>query len=87
MIRQVLIEFALFAAPFVAYALFLWATRSGVLHPESWPAATVLWLCLASVLLVIGSFVVLAQFSGDPAGSTYVPAHIDHGRFVPGHTQ
>ena len=36
MIRPVLTELALFLAPFVVYALFLWATRAGVLHPDSW---------------------------------------------------
>ena len=39
MIRPVLTEIALFLAPFVVYAIFLWATRGGVLHPESWTAA------------------------------------------------
>ena len=37
MIRPVLTELALFLAPFVVYAIFLWATRAGVLDPESWP--------------------------------------------------
>jgi hypothetical protein len=30
-----------------------------------------------------GSFLVLAQFGRAPAGSTYVPAHIEGGKFVP----
>jgi hypothetical protein len=38
-------------------------------------------------LLVVASFLVLAQFSGAPPGSTYVPAHVDNGKFVPGKTQ
>ena len=33
---------------------------------------------------MIGSFVVLAHFAGAPPGSTYVPAHIEDGKFVPG---
>jgi hypothetical protein len=33
MIRPVLTEVALFLAPFAAYAVFLWATRAGVLSP------------------------------------------------------
>jgi hypothetical protein len=36
---------------------------------------------------MIGSFIVLAKFSGAPPGSTYVPAHIENGKFVPGVTQ
>ena len=34
-----------------------------------------------------GSFVLLAQFGGAPPGSTYVPAHVENGKFVPGTTQ
>jgi hypothetical protein len=29
----------------------------------------------------------LAQFSGAPPGSTYVPAHVVNGKFVPGATR
>ena len=44
-------------------------------------------LVIVSLLLVIGSFLLLAQFSGAPPGSTYVPAHIENGKFVPGATR
>jgi Family of unknown function (DUF6111) len=30
-----------------------------------------------------GSFLILAQFGRAPPGSTYVPAHIEGGKFVP----
>jgi Family of unknown function (DUF6111) len=33
---------------------------------------------------VIAGFAVWAQHSGAPPGSTYVPAHMENGRFVPG---
>jgi hypothetical protein len=87
MIRPVLTELALFLAPFVLYAIFLWATRAGVLDASSWSWSTLGWLTMAALALVVGSFVVIAQFSGAPPGSTYVPAHIENGRFVPGTTQ
>jgi hypothetical protein len=29
----------------------------------------------------------LAQFSGAPPGATYVPAHIENGKLVPGATR
>jgi Family of unknown function (DUF6111) len=83
MIRPLLMEIGLFFAPFIAYALFLWATRLGVLDPEHWPLRTVAWLTAASLVLVVASFVVLAQLSGAPVGSTYVPAHMEKGRLVP----
>jgi len=87
MIRPVLTEIALFLAPFVAYAIFLAATRAGVLHPEAWTLQRLGWLVIAALLLTIGSFIVLSQFSGAPPGSVYVPAHIENGRFVPGETK
>jgi hypothetical protein len=84
MIRPVLTELAIFLIPFVAYALFLIATRSGVLASSSWPVHLVAKLVLGSLLLVIISFVLLALFSGAPPDSTYIPAHIENGRLVPG---
>ena len=87
MIRPILTELALFLAPFALYAIFLAATRAGLLHPDAWSWSTLAWLTIAALALVVGSFVVIAQFSGAPPGSTYVPAHIENGRFVPGTTQ
>jgi uncharacterized protein DUF6111 len=84
MIRPVLTELAIFLIPFVAYALFLIATRSGVLASSSWPVHLVAKLVLGSLLLVIISFVLLAHFSGAPPDSTYIPAHLENGRLVPG---
>jgi len=84
MIRPVLTEVAIFLIPFVAYALFLIATRAGVFASASWPAHLVAKLVLGSLLLVVISFVFLAQFSGAPPDSTYVPAHLEDGKLVPG---
>ncbi len=86
MIRPVLTEFALFLTPFVVYAIYLWATRAGVLHPESWPLPTLAGLTIVALLLMAGSFIVLAQWGGEPPGSAYVPAHIENGQLVPGTT-
>jgi len=79
MIRPVLTEIALFLAPFIAYAIFLWATKAGVLHPDSWTLPRIAWLLMAALVLTIGSFIVLAQWGGSPPGSTYVPARIEDG--------
>jgi hypothetical protein len=87
MIRTVLTEVALFLTPFAIYAGFLIATRSGVTLPEAWTMRRIAALVIASLLLVVGSFLVLAQFSGAPPGSTYVPAHVENGKFVPGTTR
>jgi Family of unknown function (DUF6111) len=87
MIRPVFTEVALFLVPFVVYAVFLWATRAGVLDSSVWSPARLAWLLIAALGLMVGSFVVLAEFGGAPAGSTYVPAHVDDGRLRPGVTK
>ena len=84
MIRPVLTEVALFLAPFVAYAVFLWATRAGVFDSEAWSRPRLAWLTIAALVLLLGSFLVLAQFPHAPPGSTYVPAHVEDGKFIPG---
>ena len=84
MIRPLLTEIGIFLIPFAAYAIFLMATRSGVLVSSSWPAHLVAKLVLGSLLLVVISFILLAQFSGAPPDSTYIPAHIENGKLIPG---
>ncbi|MGE3148465.1 MAG: DUF6111 family protein [Pseudorhodoplanes sp.] len=87
MIRPVLTEFALFLAPFAAYAIFLLVTRRSLLHPDDWSWTVIAWLTIIALVCVLGSFIVIAQFSGEPIGSTYIPAHMENGKFVPGRTQ
>jgi hypothetical protein len=41
-------------------------------------------LAIGALLLVIASLVMLANFSSVPPHSTYVPAHVENGRLVPG---
>jgi Family of unknown function (DUF6111) len=84
MIRPLLTEIALFLAPFVIYAVFLWATRAGVLDADSWSRSRLAWLTISALVLLLGSFFVLAQFDHSPPGSTYVPAHVERGKLVPG---
>ena len=84
MIRMVLTEIGVFLIPFAVYAIFLFATRSGVTLPASWPLDMIAKLTLAALVLVIVSFVLLAELTGAPPNSTYVPAHIENGRLVPG---
>jgi len=83
-IRLFSIEVALFLAPFIVYALFLWATREGILHPEEWRPPVLAMLSLAAVALTAVGFVLIAEYSGAPAHSTYVPAHLENGQLVPG---
>jgi hypothetical protein len=84
MIRPAFTEIGIFLIPFAVYALFLIATRSGLLVQSSWPAHVVARLAIGSLLLVIVSFVLLAHFSGASPNSTYTPAHIENGKLIPG---
>jgi hypothetical protein len=84
MIRPALTEIGIFLIPFAVYAVFLVATRSALLVQSSWPIQLVAKLTLGSLLLVVVSFILLAHFSGASPNSTYVPAHIENGRLVPG---
>jgi hypothetical protein len=84
MIRQALTEIGIFLIPFAVYALFLIATSSGLLARSSWPVIIVGRLLLGSLLLVVISLILLAQFSGAPPNSTYFPAHIENGKLIPG---
>lgn len=84
MIRPVLTEIGIFLIPFALYAAFLVATRSGLLVRSSWPLHVVARLLIGALVLVVISFILLAHYSGAPPDSTYVPAHLENGRLVPG---
>ena len=85
MIRPVFTELVLFLAPFVALRALSGGDQGGVARRwrrgrrRCWPA-----LGIVALVLMIGSFVYLAHFSGAPPGSTYEPAHVEDGKFVPG---
>jgi tellurite resistance protein TehA-like permease len=87
MIRSFLIEAGLFLLPFVAYALYLAALREKIIDPQSWPMRHVVGLSIAALVLVALSLIYLAHFSGAPPGSTYSPARVEDGRFIPGGTR
>ena len=84
MLRTVLIEAAVFAVPFVAYALYLAASRYDVTEPDHWTARVVIWCGGLALIGMLISLLVLIHFSRAPAGSTYVPPHVEDGRVVPG---
>jgi uncharacterized protein DUF6111 len=84
MIRPILIEIGLFLMPFAIYAAILMATPAGMLRRSAWGARRLAALAAVALVLMVGSFVLFAQFSGVPPGSTYIPAHMEGGKFVPG---
>ena len=84
MIRTILTEAAIFLIPFILYAAYLAITRAALTHRASWPFRVVAWLLIAALALVIISLLLLVHYSGAPPGATYVPAHVEDGRLVPG---
>jgi phosphoglycerol transferase MdoB-like AlkP superfamily enzyme len=84
MIRAILTEVAIFLIPFILYAVYLVITRAALTHRSSWPFRVVAWLLIAALALVIISLLLLVHYSGAPPGATYVPAHVEDGRLVPG---
>ncbi|HEY0910255.1 MAG TPA: DUF6111 family protein [Bradyrhizobium sp.] len=84
MIRPAFTEVGIFLIPFAVYALFLVASRSGLLMQTSWPLHVIGKLAIGALLLVIVSFILLAHFSIGTTNSTYIPAHVENGKFVPG---
>jgi hypothetical protein len=87
MIRPILTELFLFIMPFALYVAFLWAIKADVLHPDSWPASRIAGLTIVALVLMAGSFFYFAEYTGAPPGSTYIPAHMENGKFVPGTTK
>ncbi len=88
MIRPILTELALFAAPFALYMLFLWMTKTGkIFERDNWSLRRVTVLLIVGFLLLVGGFMVMAHWSGAPPRSIYVPAHVKDGKFVPGYVK
>jgi hypothetical protein len=88
-----LIFFALIAGPLLVYVLLLLTVRAGLLEPKRWAPRLRIFGMIVCVILIgalIGGAWFLfhfVQFSGAPPNSTYVPAHIENGKFVPGTTR
>lgn len=87
MIRPLLIEIGLFLAPFVAYAAYVWFAKGEMLEQEHWPLRVVAILAGIALTLVAACFLLIVHFSGAPPGSTYVPAHIEDGKLIPGRVE
>lgn len=87
MVRFVAFDLILFALPFAIYALYLFITRRHVGTAADWEVRTLAWLSLAGAVLLIATIVVFIHFDTEPPGGTYVPAHMENGRIVPGHIE
>jgi hypothetical protein len=84
MIRQIAIGLALFLSPYALYWLFLWAAQPGPGKGSAWSPLALGLLTTVALLLLVGGLAVWIAYSGAPPDATYVPAHMENGRFVPG---
>jgi hypothetical protein len=86
MLRQVLIEMALFLAPFAVYAVALKLRGRAVTTAAGWQEAPLAGMALAGFLLVAAGLAVLVIVNdGSARNGVYVPTHFKDGQLVPGH--
>jgi len=88
MLRIVLIQIALFATPFLVWALYVLAVRrrravSGGVFDD----APIAWLIVSGIILAAASLFFLAVSTGSEPGGSYVPPRYEDGRIVPGHVE
>ncbi len=80
--RAVVETTLLFSAPFVLYAVFHLLQMRWPFVAELWHRGVVSTLTIAGLLAAVGGILLLGL--GPRNQGTYLPAHIDNGRLVPG---
>ena len=82
MLRPFLYEFVLFFLPFVLYAFYLLARGRDGFSLRGWDRAPFLALVALGVGCVGAGLALFAHFGGAPAGTAYIPAHMEDGKLV-----
>lgn len=82
MIRITFETVLLFLVPFVLFSLWLKLGQRSAFDPAHWSRAF-LMLVIAG-LVAVGLFFVASGMFAERHFGAYVPAHVDHGEFVPG---
>jgi len=83
MIRIVLERMALFALPFMVFALYAWVFHRRFKAPQ--PGTPWFWLTAAGLILVILSFLYAGFADNEGTGGTYVAPQYVNGKIVPAH--
>lgn len=81
MFRPFLFEAVLFILPFVIYGIWVFLRGDG-LGMRLWETAPLLRLIALGVLCMAAGLALFAHFNGAPAGSAYVPAHMENGKLI-----
>lgn len=82
MIRVIVTQVILFLLPFLLYGGYLFLTRK--MNRRAWINAPRYWLVMSGLFLSVVGFIVLSQLDNNPLGGTYVPAHYEDGKLIPG---
>ena len=82
MIRIFLETLVVFLIPFALFAGWLMLSRKSAFDPEHW-SKPFLILVISGLILIALSFVISGVFA-ERHLDTYVPAHMENGKFVPG---
>ena len=82
MIRIIVINALLFAAPFVA--VWLWMRFVAAKQPDAETSRHYAYAALAGLLLVVASLLTYRVSTGNAPGGTYVPPTYKDGQIVPG---
>ena len=83
MLRVIAFNIALFALPFVLYAAYVWIRRRR-LAGDVLDNAPLAYLAGAGLVLVIVSFVIVGEITGEDPEGDYTPAQLKDGKIVPG---
>jgi hypothetical protein len=84
MARIVAFNALFFALPFIAYGIWLLATRGTATRGSDWPVRIVGALAVAGVFLMVGALVTVIHFTAAAPGQGYRPAQVKDGVLVPG---
>ena len=73
------VELVLFLSPFLLFAVWRATAYAGLPSPRLIAAS------FALLMLLLAALLWFQREGALPSGSTYVPAHLEDGRVVPGH--
>jgi|tagenome__1003787_1003787.scaffolds.fasta_scaffold20401179_3 Family of unknown function (DUF6111) len=82
MVRPFFYEIVLFLLPFLGYALWLFWRSVNPITRAAWQNAPFLRLLLAALVTTGVGLALVGHYQSAPAGSAYVPAHLENGKFV-----
>ncbi len=85
MLRLALLNIALFILPLALYAAYFYITqRKQNAVSMEWNNMPLSLLLQSGLALIVIGMLITAYAGGDKAGGTYVPAHVENGKLIPG---